>query len=309
MNRGEEEKMRSIWFCTIIVLTLISTSISVFAVPIYMVDDYKSSWGIYSSKIVVMDSDAPHNEIILNAGTGRRMTDIAVMPGGSGLYTITGDGYASLYHYDINDGRLLNSWNLGTQGTGFKNALVAESETSMLMMSNDKTNLWRINLDDMGSYVSTSFVANIGKYSSGDLAISPDGVIYFSAVDWPNSLTAKNRLYTINLSADEPVVTEIGIIHEIGRNPQTNWLTQIYGLAFDENGILYGGRGAFGAADDVYTINLLNAGAAFAWTVQGSRPAGINGLASAPVITNVPEPAAIALLGSGALVLLRKRRA
>jgi hypothetical protein len=304
------KKMRNIWFCTIIALTMISMSISVFAVPIYMVDDYKSPWGIYSSKIVVMDSDAPHNEIILNAGTGRRMTDIAVTPGGSGLYTITGDGCASLYHYDINDGRLLNSWNLGIQGTGFKNALVAGSETSMLMMSNDNTNLWRINLDDMGNFVSIAFVANIGKYSSGDLAISADGVIYFSAIDWPNSLSAKNRLYTIDLSADEPVVTEIGIIHELGRNPQTNWLTQIYGLAFDENGILYGGRGAFSTADDVYTIDLLDAGAAFAWTLQGSRPAGINGLASAPVTNNnIPEPAAIVLLGSGALVLLRKRRA
>ncbi|MBN1393338.1 MAG: PEP-CTERM sorting domain-containing protein [Sedimentisphaerales bacterium] len=300
--------MRSIWFGIVIVLTIIGVSTSAFAVPIYVVDDYKSSWGINSSRIIVMDSDAPHNEIILNAGTGRRITDIAVTPGGFGLYTITGDGYASLYRYDVNDGRLLNSWNLGIGGTGFKNALAAEGETSLLLMSNDKTSLWRINLDDAGNFLSTTVVADIGRYSSGDLAISPDGTIYFSAVDWPNSLTAKNRLYTINLSSDEPVVTEIGIIHEIGRNPQTNWLTQIYGLAFDEHGVLYAGRGAFGVAADVYTINLLDAGAAFAWTMQDKLPAGINGFASAPFFTNIPEPAALLLLTLGTALIRIKRK-
>jgi hypothetical protein len=296
--------MRSIWFCALILLTLISAGTSIFAVPIYVVDDYRSHWGAYSSKIVVMDSQAPHDEIILNAGTGKRMTDIAVTPSGSRLYTITGDGCASLYRYDVDDGHRLNSWNLGIAGTGFKNALVAGSETSLLLMSNDRTDIWRINLDDAGDYLSADLVGNVGLYSSGDLAISPDGVIYFSAVDRPGSLTAKNRLYTIDLSADEPLATEIGIIHKVGRNPQTDWLTQIYGLAFDENGVLYGGRGAVSVAEDVYTINLLDASATFAWTMQCDPPTGINGFAS----TTVPEPAMISLLGLGALSLLRKHR-
>ncbi|MCJ7777572.1 MAG: PEP-CTERM sorting domain-containing protein [Sedimentisphaerales bacterium] len=294
--------MRNIWFGTIIVLTIISVGTSAFAIPIYVVDDYRSFCGGYSSKIVVMDSEAPHNEIILNAGTGKRMTDIAITPSGSQLYTITGDECPALYRFDIDDGHLLNSWNLGTGGTGFKNALVAESETSLLLMSNDKTNIWRINLNADGNYVSTSNLGNIGLYSSGDLAISPDGVLYLSSVDLPNSLTAKNRLYKINLSGS-PVATEIGIIHKTGHNPRTGWLTQIYGLAFDENGVLYGGRGAVGVAEDVYTISLLNASATFAWTMQCEPSTGINGFAS------VPEPATIALLGLGVLALLRKRKA
>ncbi len=295
--------MRSIWFSVVIVLTIISISTSAFAIPIYVVDDYRSFWGGYSSKIVVMDSKAPHDEVILNAGTGKRMTDIAITPSGSRLYTITGSGCPALYRFDVDDGHLLDSWNLGMGGTGFKNALVAESETSLLFMSNDKKKLWRINLDDAGSYVSTDVVGNVGLYSSGDFAISPDGVLYFSSVDRSCSGTAKNRLYTIDLTGDKPAATEIGIIHEVSHNPETDWLTQIYGLAFDENGVLYGGRGAVGVAEDVYTISLLDAGATFAWTMQCVPPTGINGMAS------IPEPATIALLGFGVLALLRKRRA
>jgi hypothetical protein len=290
--------MRSIWFSVAITLTVIGVGTSAFAIPIYVVDDYRSFWGGYSSKIVVMDSKAPHNETILNAGTGKRMTDIAITPSGSRLYTVTGDGYISLYRYDVDDGHLLNSWNLGILGTGFKNALVAESETSLLLMSNDKTNIWRINLNAAGDYVSTDIIGNVGLYASGDLAISPDGVLYLSSVDWPNSSTAKNRLYKIDLSGSLPVATEIGII-QVGSNP----LTQIYGLAFDENGVLYGGRGALGVAEDVYTINLLNASATYAWTMQCDPPAGINGFAS------VPELTTIALLGIGVIALLKKHKA
>lgn len=296
--------MRSIRFSAAIIFTIISLGTSVFAVPIYVVDDYKSHWGAYSSKIVVMDSEAPHNEIILNASTGKRMTDIAITPGGSRLYTITGDGYTSLYRYNVDDGHLLDSWNLGIGGTGFKNALVAESETSLLLMSNDEMNLWRINLDAAGNYVSTDVIGNVGLYSSGDMAISPDGVLYLSSVDQKNSLTAKNRLYKIDLTTDEPVATEIGVIHEAGHDS----LTQIYGLAFDENGVLYGGRGAVGVAEDVYKINLLDASATYAWTMQCDPSTGINGFASDPG-SSIPEPVTIALLGLGVLALLRKHKA
>lgn len=292
--------MKSIWFSGVIVLTIISAS--ALAVPIYVVDDYSSYWGGYSSKIVVMDSEAPHNEVILNAGTGERMTDIAITPGGSKLYTITGSGSPSLYRFDVNDGHLLNSWDLGTGGTGFKNALVAESETALLLMSNDKKKLWRINLDDSGDYVSTDVVGNVGLFSSGDMAISSDGVLYLSSVDQSGSGTAKNRLYTIDLTADELVATEIGIIHEVGQNPNHHWLTQIYGLAFDENGVLYGGRGAAGVAEDVYTISLTDASAIYAWTMQCYPPTGINGMAS------IPEPATVFLLGLSGLILLGKSR-
>jgi hypothetical protein len=298
--------MKSIWFNIVIALTVIGVSIPAFATPIYVVDDYWSFGSGYSSKIVVMDSEAPHDEVILNAGTGKRMTDIAITLGGSRLYTITGDGAASLYRYDA-DGLLLNSWNLGIGGTGFKNALVAETETSLLLMSNDKTNIWRINLDAAGDYVSTDVIGNIGLYSSGDLAISPEGVLYLSSVDVAGSSTAKNRLYTIDLSGSLPVVTQIGIIHEVGHNPGTDWLTQVFGLAFDENGVLYGGRGAAGVAEDVYTISLLDAGATFAWTMQCEYPAGINGFASDGV-SNTPEPATMVLFGLGGLTLLRSRK-
>ncbi|MFA5239454.1 MAG: PEP-CTERM sorting domain-containing protein [Phycisphaerae bacterium] len=299
--------MRSIWFSTIIVAVVIGMTTSAFAVPIYTVDDYRSKWGGYSSKIIVTDSKAPHNEVVLNTGTGRRMTDIAVTPSSSSLYTITNDGGTSLYRYDVDDGRLLDSWNLGIQAAGFKNALVAESDTSLLMMSNDKTNLWRINLDSTGNYVSTTTIGNIGKYSSGDLAIAPDGTIYFSSVDYRNSTTARNRLYTIDLAGTKPLVTEIGIIHQAGSNPRWSWLPQIYGLAFDEDGVLYAGRGVSGVAKDVYKINLHDASATFGWTMNFAS--GINGFASTYCeTTNVPEPATICLLGLGALSMVGRKK-
>lgn len=290
--------MRSIWFGVVIVLTVIGVSIPAFATPIYVVDDSRF-YGSYSSKIIIMDS-ATHAETTLNAGTRLRLTDIAITPSGSRLYTTTGDGGTSLYRYDPADGSLLGSWNLGIGDTGFKNALVAETETSLLFMSNNRTNIWRINLNAAGNYMSTNDLGNIGLYSSGDLAISPDGELYLSSVDMPNSLTAKNRLYTIDL--DTLVTTEIGIIHEVGHDPDTDWLTQIYGLAFDEAGVLYGGRGAYGVAEDVYTISLLNASATFGWTMQCNPSTGINGFAS------VPEPTTICLLGFGTLSLVMRRR-
>ena len=295
--------MRNIHFSKAILLTIIGISTSALAIPIYVVDDHWSFWGGYSSKIVVMDSEAPHNEVTLNSDTGKRMTDIAITPSGSRLYTITGDGYASLYRFDVEDGRLLDSWRLGIGGTGFKNALVAESETSLLLMSNDKKKLWRINLDDAGSYVSIDVVGNVGLYSSGDLAISPDGVLYLSSVDRKNSSTARNRLYTIDLTGNNPVATEVGIIHDACGN-----LTQIYGLAFDENGVLYGGRGAVGVAEDVYTINLNDASATYSWTMQCMPPTGINGFASTAGVTPVPEPATLFLLVLGIPLLIKTKK-
>jgi hypothetical protein len=299
--KEENTKMKNIWFSVVVVLTVIGVSIPAFAIPIYVVDDSRTFGGGYSSKIVIMDSEAPHDEITLNAGTGLRLTDAAITPSGSRLYTITGDGGTSLYRYDSTNGSLLDSWDLGIGDTGFKNALVAETETSLLLMSNNRTNIWRINLNAAGDYISTDDLGDVGLYSSGDLAFSPDGVLYLSSVDVPNSLTAKNRLYSIDLNGS-PVVTEIGVIHEAGHNPDTDWLTQIFGLAFDEAGVLYGGRGAYGVAEDVYTISLLNASATFGWTMQCRPPTGINGFAS------VPEPATVCLLGVGALSLICRKK-
>jgi hypothetical protein len=287
--------------CLVSFITVLFVSAFSFATPIYVVDDYNVG-GHYSSKIVVMDSESPHAETTLNAGTGKRMTDISITPSGSGLYTITSDGGVCLYRYNLTTGSFLDSWNLGIAGTGFKNAIVAESETSLLFMSNDRTQIWRINLDTSGDYISTDLLGDVGYYSSGDLAISPDGDLYLSAVNVSGNSNAANRLVKIDLSGPSPTTTEIGIIKkQNGSN-----LTQIFGLAFDENGTLYGGRGAAGVAEDVYTIawneTTGEVTATYGWTMHCNPPTGINGFASI-----VPEPATLAILGFGSLFLLRKR--
>lgn len=295
--------MKSIWFRGVIVVAIIGVSTSAFAIPIYVVDDYKPHWwSPYSSRITIMDSEAPHDEVTLNAGTGKRMTDIAITPGGSRLYTITGEGGTALYRYDVDPqsptyGDLLGSWDLGMGGTGFKNALTAESETSLLLMSNDRQNIWRINLDASGDYLNTVDIGNLNLYSAGDMAFHPiTGTLYFSSADASGQNNTINRLHTIDLSG-APTATEIGIINVGGSD-----LTQIFGLAFDENGVLYGGRGAVGVAEDVYTISLTDASATFAWTMQCAPPAGINGFAS------IPEPATVLLLTLGAAIITIKRR-
>ena len=293
----KERKLRSVWGGCFVLAVVAVLSCSAFAIPIYVVDDYKIS-GVYSSQIIVMDSAAPHNETILNSGTGQRMTDIAITPSSGRLYTITGnDTGVSLYRYDPGTGNLLGSWDLGVSGTGFKNAMVAESETSLLFMSNTKTNIWQITLNGAGNYSSTADLGSVGLYSSGDLAYSPlDGTLYLSSVDTAGSGTARNRLYTIDTGT--LLATEIGIIKTAGSND----LTQIFGLAFDENGVLYGGRGAAGVAEDVYTIDLTTAVATYGWTMQCKQPVGINGFAS------VPEPATILLLTLGAALIRIKRK-
>ena len=133
--------MKSIWFSIVIALTIIGVGTPAFAIPIYVVDDYASS----NSRIIVMDSASPHLETYLNAGTGHRMTDIAITQSGSRLYTITSDGGVALYRYNPVNGNLLGSWDLDISGTGSKNALVAQNETSLLFMSNTRTHIWRIN--------------------------------------------------------------------------------------------------------------------------------------------------------------------
>lgn len=275
--------------CKLFTLTLaigLLCSSSASAIPIYVVDAPNWPLGFVSSKIIVMDS-VSHAETVLNTGTGHEMTDIAITPSGSRLYTVGGTAYSApyLYRFDPITGQQLGSeWHLGL--TTFNNTLVAESETLLLVMADDSTHIWRIHLDVGGDWLSTEDLGDIGVSSAGDLAFSPSGELYLSSVD--------NRLYTIDLSGGPPTATEIGIINVNGTE-----LTQVFGLAFDENGILYGGRGN-PLVQDIYTISLNDASATYAWSMTNAE--GIFGFAS------VPEPATVALLGLGSLTLLRRKR-
>ncbi len=283
---NREKVRRSVWGVCFIFAVVAVLSCSAFAVPIYVVDDHNGT-----SAIIKMDTPNGGNETILNSGTGYRMTDIAITPSGERLYTTTGDGGVSLYRYNPTTGVEIISWDLNIAGTDFKNAMVAESETSLLFMSNSVQRIWRINLNADGNYIDTTDLGDVGLFSSGDLAFY-DGTLYLASVDTPGSADATNRLYTIDPGT--LLKTEIGIITADG-----NDLTQIYGLAFDENGVLYGGRGSSGT-QDVYTINTTNASATYAWTMTSAD--GINGFAS------VPEPATILLLTLGAALIRIKRK-
>ena len=276
-----------------------------FAIPIYVVD--ASSWpnGTISSRIIVTDSANPKNETVLNSNTGHELTDIAITPNGNNLYAIGGTKYSAdsanyMYRYDPSSGKELDSWNIGADA--IHNAIVAESETSLLMMANNSKNLWRIHLDENGNYLRKENLGRLGKYSSGDLAISPDGQIYFASVDKSGSSTATNRLNIIDLSGKKPAIKKIGIITTSSNDSvreRPDELTQIYGLSFDENGVLYAGRGN-PDIQNVYTINLKDASATYAWSMAEAN--GIFGFAS------VPEPMTILLLTLGIGFVRTKRK-
>ncbi|MCP4707617.1 MAG: hypothetical protein GY869_03245, partial [Planctomycetes bacterium] len=182
-----------------LVLNLV-TGLSISAASlIYIVDSGCNPCGPISAKITTIDS-VTGIEAIINPGTGRYLTDIALSPDSQSLYAIgarSGRGVNKfLFRYDPMTGAELNKWNLGTGK--FNNALVAESDDSLLLMAGNSWKIWRINLDASGDYQSTVELGNAGFGAAGDLAFGLDGTLYAAANPKRNQ-GPNTQLYSIGL--------------------------------------------------------------------------------------------------------------
>ena len=273
-----------------VIMTLVLLNGPAGASLIYIVDSGYNRCGPSNAQITTIDS-VTGVEQILNPGTGHNLTDIAVAPSGQRLYAIgKNDSSAKyLYRYDPVTGAELNKWDLGTGK--FNNALVAESEGSLLLMAHDSSKLWRVNLDASGDYLSSSLLGTVGFTSDGDLAFGLDGTLYASGNpecrQGPNS-----QLYVINLGT-------VSSSH-IGDMGHTNF----YGLAIDEQGTLYAGRGESYNGEKIYTVNTSSGATSLVYNTN--LPNGIYGMASVG-IGIVPEPATLLVLIVSGLVAMSSR--
>ena len=270
-------------FVSTVACLMLSTMPSAASI-IYVVDD-SSSADSYSSKIITLDTTT-WQETTLNEDTGRRMTDIALTTNGSDIYTISAGSNKYLCRYDA-AGNEAGEWNLGVKN--YVNNLVMESSSSLLMMAADIAHLWRVNLDSSGNFASTTDLGDIGVYSTGDMAISSTGQIYFVGSGYSTSTISE--LYELTFNNGAPTATLIGTINENGTS-----LDAVFGLAFDEQGILYCGNTVNGQ-EKLYTLDTGKASASEIYDFK--TPNAINGLSA------IPEPATIGLLIGGLMFVRR----
>ena len=173
------------------------------ATLIYIVDSGQSySYAVCcpssNAQITTIDS-VSGVEQTLNPNTGHTLTDIAVTPSGQRLYAIGNDDCDAryLYRYDPTTGAELNKWDLGTGK--YNNALVGESETSLLLMANDSSKIWRVNLDAVGNYLSTTLLGDVGFTTDGDVAIGHNGLLY-AAANPKCGQGYNSQLYSVSLA-------------------------------------------------------------------------------------------------------------
>ncbi len=291
---AEEREMNplrhSLCWCALVVAgaaILGVAAVSAEASLIYIVDGHSHFFG-FSSRITTFDSETKA-EMVLNGSTWSLLTDIAVSPSGNRLYAV-GKGLLSankyLYRYNPTTGAYMAKWDLGTGQ--FNNALVAESETSLLLMAKDSSGLWRVHLQDDGDYDHTQPLGDAGFYAEGDLAFGLDGTLY--AVGQPKDGEGPNsQLYTISLSGGVSWARIGDMGHE-----------NFFGLAVDQEGTLYAGRGHPGDGEKIYVVNTLTGETTIPY--DASLPEGIYGMAS-----TVPEPVTLGLLLVVGLGVLGRR--
>jgi hypothetical protein len=285
--------VKSILAIVFVIVTVVT--VNTHASFVYVVDNYNSdpaanpssTTATDSSRIFILDT-VTNVETVLNSGTGHKMSDIAVQTDGT-IYTIGSSTTTTRYLYRYNTAGIeTGSWDMGL-GTITVGSLVAQSNGSLLMMASNSTNLWRIDLDAAGGYISTTSLGSTGVYATGDIAVSPSGALYF--VGSTTSRSDISNLYSLTISGPTPVAT---LVNPITSGSTT--LDAVYGLTFDAQGILFCGRAHRNQAQDIYQLDPITAQATLAKSLTSTD--GVLGLASA-----VPEPATIGLLTAGMLAM------
>jgi hypothetical protein len=256
------------------------------AIPLLYVDDASNNIGT-----VNLTNNAV--TVLGNAGSEGTLFDIGFASNGN-LYGLDGGG--GFYSINTTTGAATHIGDTGLDGL---NALVGGANGSLWAAGDDDENLYNLNSTNGAS----TSVGTVGFSSAGDLAFV-NGTLYEAALDPDGG--SNNILVKITLS---PTVTGT----EVGSFGVPN----VYGLASDNNGVLYALSGT-----EVYTVNLSTAALTPLLNYAGSGLGDANGEAFAdesggatptpPGPTGVPLPPAlwstVSMLGALGLCKFLKDR-
>jgi hypothetical protein len=211
--------------------------------------------------------DVANGAVTSIGNLGVTMTDIAFDPSGN-LFGISFTGL-----YSINAATAASTL-IGNHGVAGGNALVFGADGTLYAAGNTTTSLFSLNL----STGAGTNLGNMGFTSGGDLAFNA-GDFYLAS--------ASGQLVRINLGSSPLSATAVGAFG----------VSNMFGLATGDNGVLYGVAGT-----TVYTINTTTGAATNGVSYAGS---GLGTAFGQSFITEaggggtVPEPASLALLGIG----------
>jgi hypothetical protein len=231
-------------------------------------------------------------------GLGMNFSDIAVTSGGS-VYCVGSDYkgggsyFKDLFRLNPTTGQVIQSWHsINPRGMEI-NALVAVNETTLYAVEGGWTSqvsphLIRINLDAFGNYSSADDVGQIDGTtgSSGGDVVALLGSGGLCAA----SLTSGATIYQIDPT--NPAAASVLV---------TAAMANIAGLAWDyDTSVLLAGIFTDNN-QNLYSLSLVNGSMAQVHSMGSDLDWNVFGLAS------VPEPATIALLGLGGLLLRRRK--
>jgi hypothetical protein len=192
--------------------------------------------------------------------TGTLLTAIAISQQGEAAYGVTG---SELYSVNLTSGKASAIGSLGTTGI---NALAISASGTLYGMGSKTTDLYTINPTTGHATV----VFDTGYTSAGDLAFDTNGDLY---------LTTSVDLVRIALSDDK--ATDVGLLG----------VSNMFGLAVDSTGGMYGAEGALGGAKAIlFTINKTTGAATKIGAVADASSLGVYGLSFETTATPTPTP-------------------